>query len=328
MEPLLSIIVPIYNVEQYLERCIESIINQTYKNLEIILVDDGSKDNSGTIADTYASKDNRIKVIHKENGGLSDARNHGLDQAKGKYIIFIDSDDFIDSSMCEILFATAEKYSSDIVSCNYYIFQDENHISVHSMSIQEDEKVFSGIDILKYYLIKTEPFDLNIVCNKIFKADLFNSKDSQIRFPEGRVQEDNFTTFRLFAKSDVVTTINQPLYYYLQRADSIMANFSKKFVKDTIDSHTYMATYLLEHKVDVMCELQLYLLNSYTDLYRKICLLDNADKQDYIDLLMEYKTFVLSHTLNVSNNHLWGIKQKLKRFLIKIDLIKYIVCRG
>lgn len=102
MEPLLSIIVPIYNVEQYLERCIESIINQTYKNLEIILVDDGSKDNSGTIADTYASKDNRIKVIHKENGGLSDARNHGLDQAKGKYIIFIDSDDFIDSSMCEI----------------------------------------------------------------------------------------------------------------------------------------------------------------------------------------------------------------------------------
>lgn len=328
MEPLLSIIVPIYNVEKYLERCIDSIINQTYKNLEIILVDDGSKDASGIIADTYASKDNRIKVIHKENGGLSDARNHGLDQARGNYIIFIDSDDFIDSSMCEILFTTAEKYSSDIVSCNYYIFRAENHISVHPMSIQEDEKVFSGIDILKYYLIKTEPFDLNIVCNKIFKADLFNSKDGQIRFPKGRVQEDNFTTFRLFAKSDVVTTINQPLYYYLQRADSIMANFSKKFVKDTIDSHTYMVTYLLEHKVDVMCELQLYLLNSYTDLYRKICLLDNADKKDYIDLLMEYKTFVLSHTLNVSNNHLWGIKQKLKRFLIKIDLIKYIVCRG
>ncbi len=328
MEPLLSIIVPIYNVEKYLERCIDSIINQTYKNLEIILVDDGSKDASGIIADTYASKDDRIKVIHKENGGLSDARNHGLDQARGNYIIFIDSDDFIDSSMCEILFTIAEKYSSDIVSCNYYIFRDENRISVHSMSIQEDEKVFSGIDILKYYLIKTEPFDLNIVCNKIFKSSLFNSKDSQIRFPKGRVQEDNFTTFRLFAKSDVVTTINQPLYYYLQRADSIMANFSKKFVKDTIDSHTYMATYLLEHKVDVMCELQLYLLNSYTDLYRKICLLDNADKQDYIDLLMEYKTFVLSHTLNVSNNHLWGIKQKLKRFLIKTDLIKYIVCRG
>lgn len=328
MEPLLSIIVPIYNVEKYLERCIDSIINQTYKNLEIILVDDGSKDASGIIADTYASKDDRIKVIHKENGGLSDARNHGLDQARGNYIIFIDSDDFIDSSMCEILFTTAEKYSSDIVSCNYYIFRAENHISVHPMSIQEDEKVFSGIDILKYYLIKTEPFDLNIVCNKIFKADLFNSKDGQIRFPKGRVQEDNFTTFRLFAKSDVVTTINQPLYYYLQRADSIMANFSKKFVKDTIDSHIYMATYLLEHKVDVMCELQLYLLNSYTDLYRKICLLDNADKKDYIDLLMEYKTFVLSHTLNVSNNYLWGIKQKLKRFLIKIDLIKYIVCRG
>ena len=168
MEPLLSIIVPIYNVEQYLERCIESIINQTYKNLEIILVDDGSKDNSGTIADTYASKDNRIKVIHKENGGLSDARNHGLDQSKGKYIMFIDSDDFIDSSMCEILFETAEKYFSDIVSCNYYIYRNKNHISVHPMSIQEDEKVFSGIDILKYLTVKIVKFAfLKAECRKI-----------------------------------------------------------------------------------------------------------------------------------------------------------------
>jgi len=103
MEPLLSIIVPIYNVEQYVDKCIQSILNQTYQNLEIILVDDGATDCSGSIADSYAAKDKRIKVFHKENGGLSDARNYGLDHVTGDYILFVDSDDFIENTMCGIL---------------------------------------------------------------------------------------------------------------------------------------------------------------------------------------------------------------------------------
>ena len=114
MDKLISVIVPIYNVEEYLNECVDSILNQTYKNLEIILVDDGSTDKSGIICDDYAKIDSRIKVIHKKNGGLSDARNVGIDRALGEFIIFIDSDDYIDHSMCEILLAYASKYDVDI----------------------------------------------------------------------------------------------------------------------------------------------------------------------------------------------------------------------
>ena len=119
MEDLISVIVPIYNVEKYINRCIDSIIEQTYTNLEIILVDDGSTDNSGSICDEYAKKDNRIKVIHKENGGVSSARNVGLDTAIGQYITFVDSDDYIEKKYCEILLKTLKKQKADCVACGY-----------------------------------------------------------------------------------------------------------------------------------------------------------------------------------------------------------------
>ena len=270
MQPLLSIIVPIYNVEQYLDRCIQSILNQTYQNLEIILVDDGATDCSGAIADSYAAKDKRIKVFHKENGGLSDARNYGLEHVTGDYILFIDSDDFIVNIMCERLITVASSNNADIVSCNYYIYRGDDDISIHTMSVQDDKRTFTGIDMLRYYLLKTEPFDLNVVWNKIFKLDLFNGVEP-VRFPKGRVQEDNFTIFRLFLNANSIVTVNEPLYYYVQRAGSIMANFTRRFMIDTIESHMYMSDYLMNHCSSVKNELQLYLLNSYVELSRRVC---------------------------------------------------------
>ena len=130
MQPLLSIIVPIYNVEQYLDRCIQSILNQTYQNLEIILVDDGATDCSGVIADSYAAKDKRIKVFHKENGGLSDARNYGLDHVTGDYILFIDSDDFIVNTMCERLITVANNNNADIIITSIDIIITRYYISI------------------------------------------------------------------------------------------------------------------------------------------------------------------------------------------------------
>ena len=315
MEPLLSIIVPIYNVEQYLDRCIQSILNQTYQNLEIILVDDGATDCSGAIADSYAAKDKRIKVFHKENGGLSDARNYGLEHVTGDYILFIDSDDFIVNIMCERLITVASSNNADIVSCNYYIYRGDDDISIHTMSVQDDKRTFTGMDMLRYYLLKTEPFDLNVVWNKIFKLDLFNGVEP-VRFPKGRVQEDNFTIFRLFLNANSIVTVNKPLYYYVQRAGSIMANFTRRFMIDTIESHMYMSDYLMNHCSSVKNELQLYLLNSYVELSRRVCA--NKCKKECNDLLIQYKHYVLDHTADTSHNPLWKCKQYIKRLLVKL----------
>lgn len=315
MQPLLSIIVPIYNVEQYLDRCIQSILNQTYQNLEIILVDDGATDCSGAIADSYAAKDKRIKVFHKENGGLSDARNYGLDHVTGDYILFIDSDDFIVNIMCERLITVASSNNADIVSCNYYIYRGDDDISIHNMSVQDDKRTFTGMDMLRYYLLKTEPFDLNVVWNKIFKLDLFNGVEP-VRFPKGRVQEDNFTIFRLFLNANSIVTVNEPLYYYVQRAGSIMANFTRRFMIDTIESHMYMSDYLMNHCSSVKNELQLYLLNSYVELSRRVCA--NKCKKECNDLLIQYKHYVLDHTADTSHNPLWKCKQYIKRLLVKL----------
>lgn len=315
MQPLLSIIVPIYNVEQYLDRCIQSILNQTYQNLEIILVDDGATDCSGAIADSYAAKDKRIKAFHKENGGLSDARNYGLEHVTGDYILFIDSDDFIVNIMCERLITVASSNNADIVSCNYYIYRGDDDISIHTMSVQDDKRTFTGMDMLRYYLLKTEPFDLNVVWNKIFKLDLFNGVEP-VRFPKGRVQEDNFTIFRLFLNANSIVTVNEPLYYYVQRAGSIMANFTRRFMIDTIESHMYMSDYLMNHCSSVKNELQLYLLNSYVELSRRVCA--NKCKKECNDLLIQYKHYVLDHTADTSHNPLWKCKQYIKRLLVKL----------
>ena len=315
MQPLLSIIVPIYNVEQYLDRCIQSILNQTYQNLEIILVDDGATDCSGAIADSYVAKDKRIKVFHKENGGLSDARNYGLEHVTGDYILFIDSDDFIVNIMCERLITVASSNNADIVSCNYYIYRGDDDISIHTMSVQDDKRTFTGMDMLRYYLLKTEPFDLNVVWNKIFKLDLFNGVEP-VRFPKGRVQEDNFTIFRLFLNANSIVTVNEPLYYYVQRAGSIMANFTRRFMIDTIESHMYMSDYLMNHCSSVKNELQLYLLNSYVELSRRVCA--NKCKKECNDLLIQYKHYVLDHTADTSHNPLWKCKQYIKRLLVKL----------
>ena len=315
MQPLLSIIVPIYNVEQYLDRCIQSILNQTYQNLEIILVDDGATDCSGAIADSYAAKDKRIKVFHKENGGLSDARNYGLEHVTGDYILFIDSDDFIVNIMCERLITVASSNNADIVSCNYYIYRGDDDISIHTMSVQDDKRTFTGMDMLRYYLLKTEPFDLNVVWNKIFKLDLFNGV-VPVRFPKGRVQEDNFTIFMLFLNANSIVTVNEPLYYYVQRAGSIMANFTRRFMIDTIESHMYMSDYLMNHCSSVKNELQLYLLNSYVELSRRVCA--NKCKKECNDLLIQYKHYVLDHTADTSHIPLWKCKQYIKRLLVKL----------
>lgn len=226
MEKLISIIVPVYNVEKYLEKCVKSIINQTYKNIEIILVNDGSKDNSGKICEQLKEKDNRIKIIHKENGGLSDARNAGLKIARGEYIGFVDSDDYIAEDMFETLYNLNKKYNSEISIVSYYEMYNGKVISVRDTKKLEE---MTKIEAIKELLMDTKI--QSYAWNKLFKRELFNN----IEFPTNKNFEDIATTLLLFEKANKVVLLEEPKYYYVRRDNSIIGTRNYKTYKDYLD---------------------------------------------------------------------------------------------
>ena len=213
---LISVIVPVYNVEKYLDACVKSIINQTYKKLEIILVDDGSTDNSPSMCDEYKKKDDRIKVIHKINGGLSDARNAGLDIATGKYVTFIDSDDFINQHMINELYELINKYDSDI-SFVSQIRVPESSNGFENNTDKTYEKCVGRIEGLKNVFYCKDNF-IPSACAKLYKTSLF--KD--IRYPFRVLYEDLATTYKLFDKAKKISYNNSNYYYYRQNQSSIM----------------------------------------------------------------------------------------------------------
>lgn len=223
MENLVSVIVPVYKVEKYIYRCIESIINQTYIKLEVILVDDGSPDKCGEICDYYAKKDDRVKVIHKENGGLSDARNKGIDYASGEYIIFIDADDFIHPRMIEILFETIETEKSDVAVCDFLKVYDNEDITFRNIG-EYSKNLYTNIEALENFY-NSSKIQMLVAWNKLYKIDLF----SNIRYPNGKIHEDEFTTYKVLYLANKIVYVDEKLYYYLQRAGSIMSeNFNLK----------------------------------------------------------------------------------------------------
>ncbi len=215
MKPLISIIVPVYNVEQYIQRCLNSIINQTYKNLEIILVDDGSPDQCPQICDDYAAKDSRIMVIHKKNGGLSDARNAGLDICKGKFISFVDSDDWIDTNYIKTLFDLLTETKTDIAIGNF--FKTDGLKKNPTFPIQH--RTLKPTEAIICCTRGNTPA-FAISCSKLYKKELFDN----LRFPVGKYHEDEFTTYLLFYKSTSVAYTSQVLYYYYSRETSITAS--------------------------------------------------------------------------------------------------------
>lgn len=218
---MISVVVPIYNVDKFLEQCIESIINQTYKDIEIILVDDGSTDDSGKICDSYRAIDNRIIVIHKKNEGLSSARNAGLEVAHGEYICFIDSDDYIHIRMFEIM----ESYirSADIVICGKRDIwgTGSNNIISESLNVDYQIDTMSGERAFEHFLLEDNEGYV-VAWNKLYRTRTFLLNG--IRYPEGKIHEDCFTTYRLFIQSDRVVYIDIPLYNYRHRDGSIMCN--------------------------------------------------------------------------------------------------------
>ena len=226
MNSLVSIIIPVYNVEKYLEHCVNSIIHQTYQNLEIILVDDGSPDNCGYICDEFAKKDNRIKVIHKDNGGLSDARNEGLKVASGDFLAFVDSDDWIDLGLFERVVNAFESHLVDIVCFGSYKTDGRNKTTCFTT-----HKEFEWTrDEALTALCKNDRIESH-VWDKVYKKELFEN----VFFPVGKYYEDVYIMHRVFMKAKSVLFIDAPLYYYLQRNTSIVGQRTVRSSLDLMD---------------------------------------------------------------------------------------------
>lgn len=219
MKELISVVVPVYKVEKYLDECVSSILSQTYNNIEVILVDDGSPDNCPAMCDEWAKRDSRVRVIHKPNGGLSDARNAGIDASTGKYLMFIDSDDYIKPNMAEKLYETIRAEDADICACNLIAcYEDREEI------VGAREYVSAGPEKILRMIYDQTAFPIT-AWNKLYKRECFD----RVRFPKGKICEDAATTYLFVHNSKRVVKIPDALYCYRIRPESIMtSSFSKK----------------------------------------------------------------------------------------------------
>jgi glycosyltransferase involved in cell wall biosynthesis len=238
--PLISVIVPVYKVEDYLDRCVQSILSQTYRNLEILLVDDGSPDGCGAMCDAFAKQDDRVKVIHKPNGGLSDARNVAIDVVKGEYLGFVDSDDFIHPKMYESLLNAIRESNASISACFYRSFKPGE--DCFSSDEQPETVVFGQKEALEHFY-SFNCVNFTLVWNKLYEKSLFEG----IRYPKGKTREDEFTTYKLVYKAEKLAFLKDHLYFYLLRPGSIMREKSLANELNYADAQEERQAFFLEH---------------------------------------------------------------------------------
>ena len=308
---LISIIVPVYNVEQYLEKCVNSIINQTYKNLEIILVDDGAIDTSGKMCDELAKIDSRIKVYHKENGGLSDARNYGVERATGEYIGFVDSDDYIDSEMYEKLYEVIKKENTDVAECNLKIIYPDR------VELFTEKKYYS-------VCTKQEYLEEYLKIEKVFGSAcvrLINSKIAKkINFPVGKLYEDTYYAYGLINVADSYVIMDAPYYNYLMRENSITnARFNPRIfnlieIVEEFHNTVYENYPGLEEAAD--CR-RMY---AYFSVLNSILLEDEFKNNSYYPKIINY--FKGNYKMILKNKYI-NRSRKLSVILIKLNIDLY-----
>lgn len=320
MKGVISVIVPIYKVEKYLNRCIESIIYQTYKKLEIILVDDESPDNCGNICDMFAQKDNRIKVIHKKNGGLSDARNAGLEVANGEYIAFVDGDDFIHQKMYELLYNMIENSNADIGVCNFKKVKELEKMSDEECHFYKEKVLENNNQYLDLAFNEKTSVVFTVVWNKLYRKELFQ----KVRFPVGKVHEDEFTTYKVVHLSSKIAFFDMPLYYYTQRDGSIM---SKKFGKNNLlilDAYHERLLYYSQRNMFDWYEKVLFMYRLYLMQFRKKII--ESSPTDII-WLKKYQKWYKEHVIKNCNRIPVSIKQKLSYIFSAVMLKVYFRVR-
>ena len=282
INPIISIILPIYKVEEYLNQCVNSIVNQTYRNLEIILVDDGSPDECPRMCDKWAEKDNRIKVIHKENGGLSDARNAGMKIATGDYISFIDSDDYISLDFFETLYNVAITQNADIVECSIVDCYEDGRIDEYEDDAGivsfNTEEALSG-------LIAENPFHQH-VWNKLYLSSIALA----VPFAVGKLNEDEFWTYQVFGQAKRVAKINKTMYFYLQRSGSIMGEGYNIRRLDALEGKANRQRYIEDYFPNLEVQSRLDMFGSCIFAYQCILkYLAGAEKKEAKRIVLSYK---------------------------------------
>lgn len=267
MNDIISIIIPVYNVEKYLRECLDSVINQTYKKLQIIIVDDGSTDNSGKICDEYAERDDRITVIHQKNQGAGAAKNAGLKLIIGNYFALIDSDDYIELNMYEKMIEYILNYNVDVVQCKYKkIYVDS--VSSGNFSISKDTA--RKLSSEKYLLEILNDWRYSIFWNKLFKSNLL---ESNIQFPVGRKIDDEFFTYKLISRADYVLNVNDAFYNYRMRSSSVMnSNNNDRLINDRLDCFIERYNFIVQNRPSLkkayyahLSELLLFYRNQVVD---------------------------------------------------------------
>lgn len=313
-EALISIVIPVYNVRQYIDRCIQSVLAQNYKNLEILLIDDGSTDGSGLACDIYAESDSRIRVIHKENGGLSDARNVGIQTARGDYIAFIDADDYVHKAFIDTMIKYQRQNQADIVICRYVKGSSDAFPAKRTDNIKCC--VFNSKEMLTQWHSRFKHIE-TVAWNKLYAKQLFI--DSNIMFPYGCNNEDVQTTHLLVNASKRVCVIDAKLYYYFQRSESITNGvISEKSIHDNIKSQNkrleffYNSGYWGAYERLRIKRLKFYMLTycRVNDAVMQKELLDQYQK-DYKDVLKFQQTKMYEKIIIIQFNYFYKIIYKL-----------------
>lgn len=303
MDKLISVIVPVYNVSQYLRQCVDSILSQSYQNLEVILVDDGSTDSSGIICDQYAQADNRIIVIHKENGGLSDARNAGLKVAKGEYIGFVDSDDFIHPDMYKLLAEILEDNQADIAIANWQGFFDGRESELHDNGTG-NIMCFENIETLEFLIYGKDKYRISFsVWDRLYCKEAIGD----FFFPKGKCYEDVVWSAKVFYGTKKSVYIDKSLYYYRRRDDSIVGldskhGVSRRVLTDEVPQIEAQIQFLKGIKQEEMADEITYFLYEKLLKYYARCHYDKSELQEeLLKLIGKYKKWAKKYCIRTDN---------------------------
>ena len=315
--PLISAIVPVYNVEQYLKKCFDSISSQSYDNIEIILVDDGSTDGCSDLCDRLAKKDKRVKVIHQKNAGLSAARNAGIKHSHGDFLAFIDSDDYVDQNFIAKLYESIDKKSPSISVCGFQ--KIKNHQIKQVVSI--NPSILPAKIALDNLLVKQRDIDI-ITWNKLYHRDVFTKNNTT--FPVGQVHEDNLTTYKLYASAKTVSYVGEPLYFYVQHPGSITdkaLSTDKAAYKEQAAEEAVQ--WLKKHNPKSVAAAQISLL------YAKLTYLDTMIQNRQIDKQLWHKqtSWIKEHYADFKKNPHLSFKLKTYLFLLRFGVLPYKILK-